>query len=791
MVTFGLLILFAVFILISALFGLGRGLNKSVIRLMTLLIAVLLTFLCAGPLTNLVAENVKLDGMTLGEMLLDSVGGNEMMTNIFETAPLLEQAILVAPAFVISLVLFPVLFLVLKFITWIVFLFVQKPLRRLIFKDNCVKEEAKQKPAGVRVAKRFGGLGVGIVTGAVIFGMIMTPLFSLFSFLPAKTSMEKALDAMVDQGTLQESDADMILDAYGVTDNGLIRFYELVGIVPAGKAYLNSVSKVEANGQVMYLAKELDSLLNIAQTALEGGLMDALSKPDKQDSLYALLGDKAFMDSMMQSMFQSRLLCSAVPELMATVMETIAGGMNVPADKDAVYDNMMADIATAVQTTQIDYAGIEAYEKAQATPATFSRSAFSRMAAPVNQNDLMTQEEYEAEIQKLVKLTTTISNILNKAISGDTKVFADSVADKIVNDVKTMAAQSGQTTVDSFDAASVQTVLSNVNAADISAGEGDAAKLLDQLTDKEKFQTDVATVETITESIRQSVKSALEDETKASQTATTLANVVSDFAGAIASATDENGEMDATKLDFNKIASAVTELQNSNLKDVGSSVLDIVVSGDLGENAIISDALGAVKDGYEKGENIGGTISTAGSLINMGTSLKDNQENMAESLTDLINNLDEFTISLLPKILSTDTIVSMGIPDEFAQPAFDVVETLLKELMKLKNEKDYTNEVESILSLYELATSGVEDFEEEDIGDLVDYAIKSDAIYNTLVSISHSNPFGIQIPDEDTRKMLVDGIEKYYNQSGKTDRERGIYTAVATLLGLEKEVNLK
>ena len=81
----------------------------------------------------------------------------------------------------------------------------------------------------------------------------------------------------------------------------------------------------------------------------------------------------------------------------------------------------------------------------------------------------------------------------------------------------------------------------------------------------------------------------------------------------------------------------------------------------------------------------------------MGEGGEGNPEAVAESLVDLINNLNDFTIGLLPSILSDDTIASMGIPVEYAKATFNVIETLLKELMKLKGAEDYTNEVKSAL----------------------------------------------------------------------------------------------
>ena len=143
--------LFAVTVLISAIYGLLRGLNKSVIRLITIVVAAALTFLVAGPITTAIVENITIEGQTLGEMILGAVSQMDIVGPMLETLPLLSQALLVAPAFVLAIPVFPVVFYVLKFITWIIFLFVQKPLRKLIFKDSCDKEVERQKPSGSRI----------------------------------------------------------------------------------------------------------------------------------------------------------------------------------------------------------------------------------------------------------------------------------------------------------------------------------------------------------------------------------------------------------------------------------------------------------------------------------------------------------------------------------------------------------------------------------------------------------------------------------------------------------------
>ena len=778
-------IFFAVVVVVSAIIGLVRGLNKSVIRIMLLAVAAILTFLIAGPIAKAIAQSVTIGGMTLSQLLLANLQDSEAAAGFLAGSPALQELIMTLPALAAALVVFPVVFVILNFISWIVFLFVQKPLRKLIFKDNCQKEEEAAQPKGVRIGKRFAGMGVGILCGVLIFGMLTAPLFGVFTVLPASDAVDKALTAMVSPDGMTAEDVESIGAIYGITDNGLVKFYRYIGIAPAGRAFLNSVATVKTEGQKIRLLNELKALMAAAESLMDSGMLNVLMASDNPNELYGLLADKAFVDALMQNMFQSDLLRAAIPELMATAMESVASGMGVPANKDAVYDNMMDSIALAVQDADIDFASLAAYEQAHSIVYTYAGSSSSSSGS---ETPAMTEEEYEAEIQKLIDLTLAISKMLNNALSGSNVTFADSVADWIVKDVKTQAAENGQDAVNGYDAAGVQNALGSISPDDINAGDGDANTLLEQLSDKEKFETDMPTVETITESIRQTVQNAMSDDSKAQEAANTLSSVVSCFASAVSSAVDENGNLDFTKLDFQKIGEAVSALQNSELKDVGSSLLDIMVAGDLGSNSMVGDTLGAIKAGYESGQDISGAIGSTGALINMMNG--ESQEDKINSITDLINNLDDFTISLLPSIFTADTMASMGIPAAQMDAAYNVFETLLKELLKLQGAEDYDSEVSSILSLFNLATAGLDKFTKDDIVNLAGYAMASDAIYNTLNSISSSNPFGIEITNADSRAELVNTIEEGYAQSGKTPREKDIYTALAKLLGIDESVKL-
>ena len=744
-----LLCAFLFFVVIGAIVGFIRGMNKTVIRLITFVIAMVLTFFASGLVTNLVADKLLIKGQTLGELVLGMIQQEQMVVDFLESAPLLKEAILVAPAFAIGIVAFILVFFLLNFISWIVFCCIQKPLRKVMFKETFPKTKGEKKAHKeqqkndksflVRLGKRFAGFGIGAVIGALIFGMVLTPVLGILSVLPENSALEELIDAMVDQEMLDADMANTIKTEMAVRDGAILKSYRLIGLSLAGKLYLSSVSKFEYEGQETNIPAEFDSVFSVVQIAVEGGLLKAALNSQNPKAIVSVLSNQAFVDKLIGEMFNSKLFCALIPEVMAMAMESVALTMNVPADKNAVYDNMMDDIAVAVKNADIDYEGIKAYEAAQAALDYVDGDGSEQ--APV----IMTAEEYEAEIQKLADLTVKIAKIINTAVSGSNETIANALADQIVQSVKTEMIENGEEAFADFNAESVKNVVSEISADNIQTEEGSAQDILEKLADPEKFETDVATVETITQSIRESVQSAVADTSKAEETASTLVSVVCNLAGAVDGmldesgniVTDENGNVDIGSLDFSKIADAVTELQGSNLKDVGSSMLDMMVSGDLGDNAIVSDAIGAIKESYDNGEDLGGTINSAGALIVIGSSMGNGEaskEDIANSFKDLVQNLNETTLKLLSSVLSEETLLSMGIKKEYASIAFDCVDALLRELMELKNAANYEEEVNTVLYIYDILSGGK--FEKEQLPDFISKMLKSGVVMNTLERVS-------------------------------------------------------
>ncbi len=778
-----LTLVMAVIVVFSALVGLVRGFSKTVVRLITLALAIVATFIVSGIVTDTIAELAIIEGQTLGQFVLGSINGDEMVTRILESAPLLEEAILVAPSFVIGFVVFPVVFLLLSFVSWILFLILSKPLRRLFF-----KEKGKVK---IRAGRRFAGFGMGAVTGLLIFAMLMAPLYGLLSVLPEKSALENVVDTLEDQGMLDAQTAGIIKGELAFFESPIYTIPTMLGVTPVGEKYLASVSKIERDGEETYLTDEFGTLFDVVETAIEGKLLEALTKSaEDQNALYAVLADEAFMNELIGDMFNSKLLRSAIPEVTAIAIEATARMLGVPESKEEVYDNMMGDIAELVKNSDVNFEGIAAYEEAK--NITYADVIFAD-----EQNNIMTEEEYKNEIEKLGTLEKNISKIVNRNVAGGSKSIADGIAKGFVKTVKEQVKNEGADSLKNFNPEKAQQKMAEIAPEDIVV-EGESgsavADMLNKMKSADAFETKISTVADIANSIRDSVKNAVKDDSKSKETSNTLASVVSNFAGAVASATDENGAIDPMKLDFEKIGNAVGALQGSTLDGVGSAVLDIVVSGDLGENDMLGATISGIRDAYNAGTPIADTVKTAGDILDVVDSMNKGDEDFAQSFEKLVKNLKESTLDLLPSIITDEVLASFGIPEKQAKPSYQVIETLLRELVKLQGAESYDNEVNAILSLYEFATGDLNNVEEEDIPGLIDYAIKSQAIYNTLVSISEENPFGIEVNDEKDLRDIAEKLDKYYEEDmadSANDKERvkGVYKAIATFIGVKDRVS--
>ena len=316
--TLTLVILFVLALAIGAVFGVVRGLRRTTVRLMFQVASALISFLVAKPVAALIGGNIPLD---MG------------MDELFAASPVLQAAAETLPVFLLAVVTLPVVFLLLQFITWIVFMIVRDKLVVKIF-------------GGGLDGERLGGVGVGIVAGALCFGMLMAPGFALLDTIPASDAVDDAMAILVEQDVFSDADAEMIVDAYSATDNVIVKLYSGIG-----RTDLRGASKFSAEGETVYLMDELNTVVSALETALEGGLPAVLAAEGDSDAIFALLGDQTLADAILSDLLRSRIICAVLPGVAESSVKDLALGMNVPADKA---DTIAAEVRDSLKTAVAD-----------------------------------------------------------------------------------------------------------------------------------------------------------------------------------------------------------------------------------------------------------------------------------------------------------------------------------------------------------------------------------------------------------------------------------------------------
>jgi hypothetical protein len=138
-------------------------------------------------------------------------------------------------------------------------------------------------------------------------------------------------------------------------------------------------------------------------------------------------------------------------------------------------------------------------------------------------------------------------------------------------------------------------------------------------------------------------------------------------------------------------------------------------------------------------------------------------------------------------ILSAELLISLNVPEKYADEMCTAFAACIDEMLAVRNSdvNAYNEEVDSFVSLM-LALDGKKLTDKELAKELVDFAKESNVIYNALMKVSDSIVIEV---DDDDREDIKKGIEEYYAESGKTEKERAIFNAVAKLFAIE--VNLQ
>jgi hypothetical protein len=238
-ITIALNVLLIVFLLFGFLWGLGRGLKDSSLRLALFIGGVVFAALLSSTISNyLMNINVYIDGsyVTIKDYLISLITSQQSIGEIYNTSPAIQSLIAQLPALAINVFVFVVLVYVFKFLSWIVYAIVskirkkrQQPIQQFSDESYTVKNGrpiAIQQQVKEKKHAFWGGV-VSAVQALILLFLTLLPIngfISIFNNLSNQT-VEAQVVYAEEEGENSSNLGDMIREAVGPEIVGYIDAY--------------------------------------------------------------------------------------------------------------------------------------------------------------------------------------------------------------------------------------------------------------------------------------------------------------------------------------------------------------------------------------------------------------------------------------------------------------------------------------------------------------------------------------------------------------------------------------
>ncbi len=287
-ISVALISLFFFFVVLGFICGWVRGLNKSLVRILIVLCMAVLAFFIVPPITkailtmniskfNLVIADTPV--MTVQDLVGDLIRKVPFISDIVDASPTFEGFIEVMPQMLVNVVLFVVVFFLLKWISMIIY---------WIVAGVCFN---KKKMAG-KEKHGFIGAVVGAVQGLIVALVVFVPVFGVIDTAkPVVNAIRAEATAETEtnsQGAQEGNDAiSKAVDEYGVyfdaaDQNWVFKTLGAVGVRQLSDAMFDGLTTVKVkitNGttssNVKYsLRKEVKTIANVYpdfRTVTNGG----------------------------------------------------------------------------------------------------------------------------------------------------------------------------------------------------------------------------------------------------------------------------------------------------------------------------------------------------------------------------------------------------------------------------------------------------------------------------------------------------------------------------------------
>lgn len=338
------------FLIFGFVFGWIRGFNKSITRFIMVLVSAVLAYFIVPPITKAVlGVNISSFKIEINGVLQTNV--QDLVINLLKQLPYVGDLvgasdtfatfITAVPQMIINVVLFIVVFFLLKWFTMIIY---------WIIAGVCFNK----KKMGDKDRHKFIGAVIGAVQGLIVFIVVFVPVFGFLQTLKPAVDIVKAETSETTESSQQNSMTETLgeVEKYydAVQDTWVVKFCGAVGLKQLSVSMFDGLTTVKSKKTTYALRREVKTIAG-AYPDLKF-IMDHNFDIKNNDNLEA-------MRRLVETLYSSNVLSGTVREVVPYVANVWLGnkadegittflGMNKPSFKEESIQELFDAVLTSL-----------------------------------------------------------------------------------------------------------------------------------------------------------------------------------------------------------------------------------------------------------------------------------------------------------------------------------------------------------------------------------------------------------------------------------------------------------
>lgn len=769
---------------LGALWGLSRGLNRSLIRFGAVLLSAVIAFILATSLypamvaTPLVdigmnpADHGLANDATVNALLQSLLTSDPSMAQLFEASPTLRNFILMLPQALIAEVLFVLFFFVVKFVLGFIQIFfniflVRKKNRRLI------------------------AAGVGALQGVFCALVLLVPIFGLVPMMDQIVTTANTIATVDEDGNKSELFAT--IEQLGVNFCDPIKndpayvVFEFTGIRYLGTEVFYNLSNAQNDaGETHSVFREVNETVPAIMQAMKLSevTFDELSEEEV-----------AILQGLVSGVQDSTFLRGVLSELLingsgAILDEDGFMGITLPSDMDENTSAIVTDLLTSLSESEPDVLVDDLPEIVDVVVSLVDIGLFSEDSAGI-ENLLSNKEDTAAFLLALANSHTlspvaisAINNIGITTIGGIFELSQEEIDEMRIPDLN---AFNNMTEIERE--AEIEKIASTISAlADLGEqmNQDSSTEIIDLFPQTGKMLNTMSSSVLLGKVSKAVVNGILNNE--AAQ-------------GFLNEKTIETirAKMESGGINFentlSSIAAAHKLSQSLNTKPSAppSEPSNPSNPSTPSNPSEPSNPSTPSEPSNPSNPSNPSTPSTPSEPSNPSVPSEPSTPSVTDqfigAVEDLFVSMDETTAEIMKESMTEQIVDSMGVPEDAKEGATTIFDNLLDEMAKFEptEDTDYQKEAEAVQSTLTFVTDIFEKPEEaiteEKLTEVLDTALQSQTVTNTLINSGAETTITNQLTEEQLNDVS-NILDNYVNESTDSETVDAAIEALRNLLGV-------